>query len=204
MSHKFKITLDCETTGLPIITDKNFPNYKESKCYDSCRVIQISWTLSLLNTVYITKDYYLYHRDVKITNSEIHGITDEICKSKATDSDIVWKDLYNDLQKCDLYIGYNNDFDISAVCSELYRFDNKYEKMIQYLQTIKQFDVMKSSLIFYSLDKYMKLTQLYEKLFFVKLENAHNSINDVYATLRIFCFMVYNEKEVKYIKEIEK
>ena len=78
----YKITLDSETTGIPLFIDGKFPDCKESKFYNCARLLQISWVITKGNIIHFEKNYYVKIADIKIENSHIHGITNEICEQR--------------------------------------------------------------------------------------------------------------------------
>jgi DNA polymerase III epsilon subunit-like protein len=212
----YKICLDTETHGFPVRIDGKFPEYKELKSYDFSRLLQVSWILTIGNVIHFEKNYYVkIDKSMKIENSHIHGITNEICEQKGIDISLILKDLFNDLKKCKMFIGYNIDFDVNIIKSEYYRYslENKDNllvegkensndnDLIKCLDQIEKFDVMKNGVIMYQLEKYLKLGILYQKLFNIEMSNAHNSMFDVYATFRCFIKMVYNENNI-YIKNV--
>src|SRR5207237_7684067 len=118
------LTWDTETTGLPYFIDGDLPDYKLTPCYNSARLLQLSWCVSqhINNTDKLIKTQdYLIMNDYKIDNSHIHGITSELCAQKGVSIEFAIDQFYSDLQNIRLIVGHNIQFDIHILKSELYR-----------------------------------------------------------------------------------
>lgn len=172
-----KIVLDLETTGLPIMGgfDK-FYNPKDLDKYEPSRIIQMSWVV--FDDDIIKQENHIINQSVKITNSHIHGITEEMC-DKGEKLDDVLRIFEKDLQDCELIIGHNIKFDYLVLLSELHR--HNYKNLYDIFENKRQFCTMRQS----GFLKFKKLTHLYET-WFNDTFDAHDALEDVYATLRCY------------------
>lgn len=189
----FRLTIDSETTGLPYKYDGKLANPEYFYFYSPSRIVQLSWILSYGNRIVAVRDYYIYNPEIKITNSWIHGITDEKCRKDGVDIEIVFRQLEQDLKYTKMILGYNIEFDINVLKAELYRFNTKYLSLIHQIVKTEQFCLMKFVDKYYNLRRWIKLVYLYERLFSVKYPNAHSSLYDVLATFQCFIWIIYNE-----------
>jgi len=195
-------TIDTETTGLPYEINGCYADYKESIYYDKARVIQIAWIMTKEDKLIKTSDFLVKLDGIKIENSHIHGITDEMCKEKGVDMGVVVNELYNDLKDCKLIIGQNIHFDFQIIKSEMYRYGKNIisenlemaEKaflIIDYLDKIQKFCTLHTARAKYGLTKYPKLIDLHRMLLGTDFDGMHQAINDVLACHRCFLKMVY-------------
>lgn len=184
----YSILLDTETTGIPISEDDKIPDYKQTQLYNVARMIQISWILTLGNKVIKTRSFYVKNKDIQILNTDIHGIDEKLCESEGIEIKSILEYLDKDLSESKLFIGYNIDFDLNILKSEIFRL-NENSELIQKLDKISKFDVL--NLCCLKFGKFLKLGVLYQNLFDKKFEGAHNSLNDVYATFLCFLKLVF-------------
>jgi DNA polymerase III epsilon subunit-like protein len=131
MSKKNNLVLfvDVETNGLPIKKAglHTFYPFSELDKYDSSRLIAVSWCIcdfkgdqTVLRTVYVKPDGFT------ITNSDIHGISQE----KATKDGVTVKQLFDQLEQdltdnVKVMVAHNLEFDYNIMMSELHRLGNK-------------------------------------------------------------------------------
>jgi len=144
-------------------------------------ILQLSWIVYDTDTETSEENDFILHCPIPITNSHIHGITDEMSAEGYQFSEII--DIFlEDVQFADILCGYNLNYDLHALEIELDRLARYHD--IDILFSKKHIDVMKR---YSSLNKckYLKLTDLYHKLFSEDFP-AHNAIQDVKATLRIY------------------
>lgn len=185
--------LDIETTGLPIQPSRNiYYDYKETKFFNSSRVIQICMQL-YDDKKNIEKEIYEYIKtDVKIPEGaiKIHGITDEECDKKGKRITELYQNLYEILYRTKLVIGHNINFDVSVLASELHR--NGLENIARLLFYKKRFCTMKQAQN-YGIPKYNpRLSELYYMLFNKQNEGAHDAKSDVIACKDCFYKMIEN------------
>ena len=118
------LILDTETTGVPDckgLRFSEFPDYADLKKYDFARVIQISYIKTDKKYKYISDSDIIIKSDYDITNSEFHGITNEISQLKGIPFIEFTKKFMEDLKDCDTIIAHNIKFDINVLRSEFYR-----------------------------------------------------------------------------------
>lgn len=121
------------TTGLPPESKRySYVNYTEVERYNGCRLIQISFVTE--TDVYAQIVKY----DGIISNNVFHGITDASC---GIDMHTIADELLMKLNMIDILIGYNIDFILAVLKSELYRIGR--QDIIELLDTIKKYDIMK-------------------------------------------------------------
>ncbi len=219
MSKNYRLTIDSETTGLPIKKGDSYADYKECIYYDTSRIVQLSWICTYGNKIILSRNYIVKIKNIEIKNSHIHGITNQKCETEGIELQIILDQLNIDLTDVKMIIGYNLEFDLNVIKSEIYRLqienkgdqnedlikkiesiqiskiENKgdqNEDLIKKLESIQSFDVMHFALIKYELPKFIKLTELYKKLLESDFENPHNSLNDVIATFKCFLKMIYD------------
>ena len=180
------LIIDTETSGLP--DSKNmrwgeYPNYKDLKKYDDARIVQLSFILTdkHYNSIDL-QDYVIRREGFNITNSEFHGITDEI-SDDGTEFDVAFESFYQALMKVTHIIAHNVEFDINVIRSELFRRGKK--EIIKELDkkilmcTMKHCKNIVKIVNTYGKYKFPSLKEIYKFSFEKEIENAHNSKYDV-------------------------
>lgn len=206
------LIFDTETTGLPQsfnapLTD--FDNWP--------RMVQISWQLhDALGQLIENKDYIIKPEgyDIPYKAYQIHGITTEKATKEGHDLATVLKEFDEALKKTKIVAGHNVEFDYSIVGSEFLRKGIKDE-----LKSKPCIDTMRYGTNVCQLPggrggnfKPPKLTELYQKLYGSKFDEAHNSAADVNATAQVFFEMLrldvypldkiyFTEEKLKAFKE---
>lgn len=189
--------LDTETTGLPKTYGFNkFINPREIENYDSSRVIQIA--IGCYNSKGEEEEFYdmLINPDNKfeIKNSHFHGITQE----KATKEGILFSEsltlLNSILEKSDIIIGHNIQFDIHVLASELYRIGemqlaSKLLKKKNYCTCYNGKNITKIRTK-YNKYKLPTLEELYTYLYKEPMINYHNAKYDVIHTAKCYFKMI--------------
>jgi DNA polymerase-3 subunit alpha len=192
------LIIDVETTGLPI-RRRTFPNYKDLSKYDSARIVQ--FTSLLCDESYNALDLYdtivKLDTNIHISNSQFHGITDDISQTEGQDFDIVADKFKEQLSLCTQIIAHNIEFDINIIKSELFRI-NRHDiidvlDMKPFLCTMQHTKHMVNKHNIYGI-KYPSLAELYEYTFHEPLQNAHNSRYDVLNLHKIVKYMFDNQK----------
>ena len=148
---------------------------------ENFHILQLSWIVYDTDTETSEENDFILHCPIPIKNSHIHGITDEIASEGYQFSEII--DIFlEDVQFADILCGYNLNYDLNALEIHLDRL-GRYDD-IDIIFNKKHCDPMKiySNLLH---SKYVKLTVLYYKLFGEGFD-AHNSLEDCKATLRIY------------------
>lgn len=215
------LVFDTETTGLPK-TKIISPDTLHEWPY----IVQFSFIIydDFQNKIIETKDYIVKVPDsVTIYSDSIkyHGITNEISKTKGTRIEVIMHDFFYYLNFVDKIVGHNVEFDINMVRVELLRIihlnlnnitehairDHKFN--LHYLTNVKHIHcTLQDSIELCAIKavnksgkeymKYPKLEELHYKLFEMKPNNLHNSLNDILVTLRCFVKMKNNFDLLEY------
>jgi len=181
---------DTETTGLPRnfeapVTDlENWP-----------RVVQLAWQLHDSDGKLLeAKDYIIKPENFTIpyNAAKVHGITTEVAQKLGEDLQAVLLQFAAALQKANVLVGHNIDFDLHIIGAEYLRcgMDNLLEgKTILCTKT--------ESVDFCALPggrgggfKWPTLGELHRKLFGEDFPEAHNAAADVMANARCFLEMI--------------
>jgi len=184
---KMALFIDTETNGLPDMKDMvwgNYPDFHDSKKYDSARIVQLSFIVTdkQYNNLDL-QDYIIKREGFDINNSEFHSITNEVSDKEGIDFDKAFNAFYESLKKTDHIIAHNIAFDISVIKSELYR--RKLFHIIEEIDKKKLLCTMRHTkniikiINKFGKYKYPSLKELYRYCFDKEIENAHNSKYDV-------------------------
>lgn len=181
------MVLDTETIGFPE-KDKygGFAKYTELDKYDTGRMIQICWSIFCNGQLEKTCNYYIRPNGFKVSATEIHGITDEICYKKGININQIFLEFNKDLLNVNSIVAHNSKFDKNIISSELFRA--KFHDTLKLFESKKFICTMKSSM-FLKVDgiiKGPKLIKLYKFLFGKEFDGQHNAMNDVMATADVF------------------
>lgn len=159
------LIVDVETTGLPL----NYRGiYTDLKCYDTARVVQLSFIYTDFKDKYTEYNYVIKRDNFNIKNSHIHGITNEISDSIGVDIKTALMSFV-ELARDSIIYAHNAKFDIPIIQSELYRLN----------MPIPNWNVVCTMLKYSKIgQKYVKLTELYYEKTGKKIDQDHNAIND--------------------------
>lgn len=174
-----KLIFDTETTGFPVKVGKNLPNPTNTEAYNSARMIELAYTVLDENNFVVKTESFLV-RDVKIENSNVHGITDTMCKNEGLVISEVLEKFKKDVSTCEVLIGHNIEFDISIIEAEHFRL---FQTLIG-LEKKKIFCTMKTGAKITG--KYPKLSELYTAFFPEDVFKGHRALKDVYATKKCY------------------
>ena len=212
------IIFDTETTGLP-----QTKNIDINTLHLWPYIVQFSYIIycTETNTIEKIKDSVVKIPDTIIItkeNSDIHGITNEICAEKGEDIQPIIHEFIEDYSNSELLIAHNINFDLNILKVEILRQKiNNSTKHIydQYLfdlsvkkkyctmdKTIKLCNIKKLNKFGREFIKFPKLSELHEKLFQVVPKNLHNSLNDVIVCLRCYYMLEYKIDLLESNKEI--
>ncbi len=179
------LVFDTETTGLP----NNF-NAPLSDSDNWPRMIQIAWQLHdddgtlLENQDYIIKPEGF---DIPFAVTKIHGISTKLAHDEGRDLTEVLLEFKEVLQKAKYGVGQNVDFDYKIIGAEYFR-----KQIENSLQDLPKADTMIYATNFCAIPsgkgrfKAPKLSEIYEKLYGRKFDEAHNAAADVNATAQVF------------------
>jgi DNA polymerase III epsilon subunit-like protein len=161
------VIVDVETTGIP----KNY-NYTDIDAFKNARMVQLSFILTDFNDIYEEFNYIIKRNDFNINNSHIHGITNEISDNQGIDIEVALNRFIEVSNDKTVY-AHNAKFDIAIIKSELMRLNKQYNPLVV------------CTMLKYSKQKYLKLTELYYQTFNEHIKQDHNSINDCIILYKI-------------------
>lgn len=180
------LIFDTETTGLPISWDAPLDNFENWP-----RLIQLAWQIHDDSGELIEVISYLVKPEGFIIprgSIKIHGISTERALKDGHPIDFVLNEFNKALEKSNLIIGHNVEFDNNIVGSEMLRAGIKSP-----LLEMHSVDTKLVSVNYCALPggrggnfKWPKLDELYFKLFNESFSDAHNASADVQATARCF------------------
>jgi hypothetical protein len=210
------LVFDTETTG-------KIDKYADlSETEKQPHIVQFSYVMydTEKNNVFICDDIIKIPEHLVISPEciQIHGITQEKCKTQGVVLYNILSAFYQKVKEADYVIGHNLEFDVKMLIIELYRLkeesnnDDAYEQIIGYFEKRKQFGskcfcTMKNTVDLCKLEnpnkksgeyKYPKLGELHKHLFSYEPKNLHNSLFDVIITLRCFYKLIF-EKDLREI-----
>lgn len=118
--------------------------------------------------------------------TEVHGITDEMVKDAPTFKQIS-KALYKFFEGCDI-AGYNSDnFDVPLLMEEFLRAGIGFPSWeCNFVDVLKYERLLRPN----------KLTDVYKRYTGLELENAHNALADVEATLTVLLHQIDGNDEI--------
>lgn len=205
------LVFDTETTGLP-----QTKILSPDTLHEWPNIVQFSYIvfdLSLNEIVDSNNHIIRLPENVTIPDesSKIHGITNEISIQQGVPITEVLSEFMTHLDKCDLIVGHNIQFDINMIKVELLRIIHKklvkpreikpYKYYLHYITNYNNiYCTLKETIQFCNMKainkygkeylKYPKLEELHKKIFNEMPNHLHNSFNDILVTLR--CFMMFN------------
>lgn len=206
------LVFDTETSGLPL--EKNASILEVDKWP---HILQLSFIVYDDERKQITqlKDNYIKQNiNISKESTKIHGITQEIMNNKGVNLEDEMNIFDIALKTSDIVVGHNISFDKRVYMVEaLRRYRRQYftingKKKPEYCTMKNSVNLCKIEKInnktkstFY---KYPTLKELHTHLFNEFPENLHNSLIDIFATLRCYIMMTknYDIFEIKDIKDV--
>jgi DNA polymerase III subunit alpha len=189
-SPRMYLIFDTETTGrienwkAPVTEVDAFP-----------RVVQLAWQLHDYKGELIEVRNYIIRPDgytIPYNAEKIHGISTERAEKTGVPIAFVMDEFKKALAETDFAVGHNVEFDMKVMGAEYARADRDDGLMKK-----DTLDTMLLSTDYCQLPggrgksfKYPTLSELNEKLFNAKVDNAHNASADVEATARCFLELV--------------
>ena len=182
--------IDTETTGLP--TDF-YASYKDVENWP--RLVQCSWIIKDYDTgARFDNDYIIFPEPevlfIPKESTKIHGITTRMAREWGKCLYGVLRLLQEDLNKADLIVAHNFRFDSHIIMAEAIR--KKNDEIIKAFREKRSFDTMLFCTDLCKIEKeggvykWPKLSELYRFLFNKDFQGAHNSLNDIRATMEIY------------------
>lgn len=192
MSNKYYLIVDTETAGLPKnwkapITDSdNWP-----------RMVQLAWAMYDDQGQLIESVSYIIRPEgftIPASAAAVHGITTELALAEGIELSAVLKAFVDCLNRSQLIVAHNIDFDAKIIGAELYRLNSPAQ-----LSSKPQLCTMQVSTDFCQIPgrygyKWPTLTELHDVLFATGFEGAHDAMNDVNACAK--CFFALKDKGV--------
>ena len=198
--------IDTETSGLPDTHNLRwgvYPHYKNLDKYSNARIVQFSMLITDNQFNYKeVKDFIIKREGFEIANEKFHGITNDISDNIGVDFNTVAIDVFYELlKKVSHVIAHNVAFDIGVIKSELYRrgLKNIIEELDKktLLCTMKHMKPILKIINPYGNYKNPSLNEIYKYNFNKDVENAHNSLYDVYNLHKVVEHM-YKNKTLNY------
>ena len=189
------IAFDFETSGLP---KGRKPVTRETLGqYDTCRAVSLSAArFSSKGRLVDTFDAMILPTDFSISPGSvaIHGITDEMAKSKGRPFLQVFTDFMTFIgPRTKTMVAHNAKFDVSVLRSEMLRYDIDLS-LIDELNFRCTLELYRERFL-----KPIRLGVLYEEIFGEQFENAHNSLADCIACGRVYPYVIGHERTLKSI-----
>jgi DNA polymerase-3 subunit epsilon len=159
----------------------------ETSGFDDIDIIQIAYIIINENNNIIKKqNYYIKDRISSIKAQKIHNITVDKLRKIGKDFFDVMNEFIMDLQNVNTIVGHNLDFDIRVVLNNLRKYDIKI-----IVNNNEEYELFKYFIIY---DTYKKskvtLNKLYFDLFNDNINNAHDALSDVEATLKCYLELI--------------
>lgn len=125
---------------------------------------------------------------IPASSTQIHGITNEFVK-KFWNMSLYLKEFLAYLNKCDIVVGHNIEYDWKMLEWEQSRHNNEIWLFPRKICTMKSRveHKMKTENIEV---KYPKLTEIHKELLWKDFDNAHDALADIRATKDVFFEMV--------------
>ena len=126
-----------ETNGFPIMKagyNAKYYSYNDLTKYNNSRIVRISWgTYTFKKVNKSIHNYIIKPNGFNITNSNIHGITENEANTNGEDIENVFNILKNDLKDVKFIVGHSLDFITNILYSELHRLNK-----INIIESLKQ------------------------------------------------------------------
>ena len=163
--------------------------------YDTCRAVSLSAArFSSKGRLVDTFDAMIIPTDFDISPGSvaIHGITEEMAKSKGRPFLQVFTDFMTFIgPRTKTLIAHNAKFDTSVLRSEMLRH-NIDLSLIEDLNFRCTLELYRERFL-----KPIRLGVLYEEIFGEQFENAHNSLADCIACGRVYPYVIGHERTLK-------
>jgi DNA polymerase III epsilon subunit-like protein len=187
------IAFDFETSGLP--KGRKPVTQETLGQYDTCRAVSLSAArFSSKGRLVDTFDAMIIPTDFDISPGSvaIHGITEEMAKSKGRPFLQVFTDFMTFIgPRTKTLIAHNAKFDVSVLRSEMLRHGIDLS-LIEDLNFRCTLELYRERFL-----KPIRLGVLYEEIFGEQFENAHNSLADCIACGRVYPYVIGHERTLK-------
>ena len=184
------IAIDTETTGLPKTRAK--PTKDNISGWDNCRPLSLAIVEFGEDHQILTDHHSLVYPDTfEVNATEIHGITTEDAKTNGIPFERVYNHFVDIVKIYPRVVGHNLKFDLDVLKSEAIRRDLD----ISVFDSIEPLCTLKLARQIYL--RPVKLGVLYEMLYGVPLEGAHNALADAVAAGQIYGKLVADPRTYK-------
>jgi hypothetical protein len=184
---------DTETTGFPTRKlDRIDPEYTDSDAWETCRMVEIAWSIYESKTKTLVKQNSflvkpVYEKKDKDA-SDIHTLTYEYLSEHGISISTVLREFMKDLKihEIDLVIAHNIAFDQGVVLSEMHRLQG-FEDMIQIFLNKEKYCTMTNNKS--SSGKFIRLADLYLLKTGIEMHikyQAHRAKDDTEACASIY------------------
>jgi DNA polymerase-3 subunit alpha len=180
------LIFDTETTGLP-----RDPRAPLSDSSNWPRVVQLAWQLHDPKGRLLSQQSWIVKPEgfsIPFNAEKVHGISTAQALEQGKPLAEVLDWFWQDVQKAELLVGHNIEFDTNIVGAEFFRKEGKNP-----LETLKTLDTKEVSTDFCAIPggkggkyKWPTLTELHQKLFGEGFAEAHDAAYDVAATAKCF------------------
>ncbi|MHC1777526.1 MAG: 3'-5' exonuclease [Lentimicrobium sp.] len=179
------LIFDTETTGLP----KNY--YAPASEVDNWpRLVQLAWQIyDIEGKLLEESDNIIKPTDFVIPDeaTKVHGISNNRALNSGKDLKNVLTKFRNLIEKADVVVGHNIEFDLNIIKAEFYR-----AKILDSYESLEIICTMKSTTNLCKIEhayygyKYPSLNELHIYLFGTSVNGSHNAQVDVYYTAKCF------------------
>ena len=175
----YTLVVDTETTGLPVLTSKrNYYSYKNHESYDGSRMLELAYVIYDDEKNIVVERSNLVKTDVRITNDDIHGITNKKIDKEGIDINDIFDLFVDDTANKEIVIvAHNIRFDTNIILSEAHR--NKRNDVIDKINGSEQICTCVLGMTTLKLQCHIKLVVLYRKLFQISVVQEHRALSDV-------------------------
>ena len=185
------LIFDLETTGLP--ERKGFNEYYPPSginYYNNSRMIEIGYMVFSNDGIILDEvNHLISHKEsVNITNTNIHGITNEMVENDGINIEDVLGKLYENLKYTNKLVAHNINFDINILLSECYRLGNQHQ-VISEITSKNLLCTMEIGKKYLKQNRYPKLIDLHNKIFNKNIVQEHRALSDVKFCAECFFVM---------------
>lgn len=162
------LTINIQTTGLTLKKDSP---YTDLSSWSYCRIVSIAWLYKKEGEINDYKYYIVKPLDFIIPENS-SALFHSINQNHAIRNGIIIKKIFNDLltyiKKANVINGYNIEWVLDTIKSEIYRISGNENELMYAINNIKKNCVMKQAKKFLSESK--------ELINFIKMKDAYHMI----------------------------
>jgi DNA polymerase III epsilon subunit-like protein len=174
------MVLDTETTGFP-----NGRDPKDWEKFNSARLIELGYIVYDSTGKKIKEyDSLVKPNNWTITNSFVHGITQDNAITNGKSISDVLADLSEDLDQVGAFVCHNINFDMDIILAESHRA--KQMHLVTKIESKRKICTMEIGKKFMKVTKRPKLVELYKFLFKKEFKQEHRALSDCVACADCF------------------